>query len=78
MGYGTCRKCGAQILWVTTTKGKSMPCDPHIFPYWANPEGKEIVVTTTGETVRADITGDYSQATGMGYKSHFATCPYRK
>lgn len=77
MGYGFCRGCGEQILWITTVKGKSMPCDPHIIPYWDNPKGKATIITPDGHTVKADLTGDYSQASGMGYQPHWPVCRER-
>jgi len=33
-GIGECNRCGAQIMWVKTPKGKNMPLDPN-----ANPDG---------------------------------------
>lgn len=32
-----CRGCGAEIVWVKTEAGKSMPCDPGAVPFWARP-----------------------------------------
>lgn len=34
MSRGRCRGCGAEIEWVKTAAGKSMPCDPQLVPYW--------------------------------------------
>lgn len=36
-----CKGCGADIIWVKTKNGKSMPCDAK----------KQIIVTETGEVV---------------------------
>ena len=39
-------------------------------------KGKERIVTPNGETVSAEIVQPGTQdATGVGYISHFATCP---
>ena len=29
-----CRGCGADIIWIKTPGGKSMPCDPIPVMYW--------------------------------------------
>lgn len=41
----TCKGCGAAIAWITTLKGKAMPCDP----------GAVNVVTEDGQLVRGYI-----------------------
>lgn len=28
MNIGRCKGCGQPIVWIVTTKGKKMPCDP--------------------------------------------------
>ena len=67
-----CRGCGANILWIKTTSGKSMPCDPqlvtvHDFDIEA---GKWIVLVLENGVVTTN------PHIGMaGYTSHFATCP---
>lgn len=63
------------ILWVRTCAGKSMPCDPELVTYWAQDGGKEKIVTPNGEVVSASLEGEANRATGLGYISHFATCP---
>ena len=40
-----CRGCGAEIVWVKTEAGKSMPCDPGAVPFWARPGAPGKVVT---------------------------------
>ena len=40
-----CRGCGAEIVWVKTTAGKSMPCNPGAVPFWARPGAPGKVVT---------------------------------
>ena len=71
----TCKSCGAAIKWIKTTTGKSMPCDAEEVVYWENPNGAAVIVTPNGETLKADLEGDVATATGIGYISHFATCP---
>ncbi len=71
--YGTCRGCGAQILWTITTKGKSMPCNPEVI-FFTPGCGNETFVTPQGKVVR----GKRSKDGQAGYISHFATCPQSK
>ena len=71
----TCKSCGAAIKWIKTTAGKSMPCDAEEVVYWENPNGAAVIVSSNGETLKADLEGEVATATGIGYRSHFATCP---
>lgn len=73
MGYGTCRGCGAQILWVVTQKGKAMPCNLYVICFTPG-GGPETFVTPDGKVVR----GKRSKDGEIGYISHFATCPQAK
>ena len=52
-----------------------MPCDPKQVTYWKKPGGSQKIVTPNGEVVSGEIEGDLNTATGIGYISHFATCP---
>lgn len=72
-----CRSCGANIIWIRTKAGKNMPVDAPILSYRKNPQGKENIVTQSGEVVRGDIVKT-SEAEGVGYISHFATCPFAR
>lgn len=75
MGMTICKGCGEPILWIRTAGGKAMPCDPERITYWKNPQGTKKIVTPNGEVVSAETAGAPEQATGIGYVSHFATCP---
>lgn len=68
--YGFCKGCGAQILWIRTAAGKSMPCDPKVI-FFTPGGGPETFVTSEGKTER----GKRSRDGQIGYISHFATCP---
>lgn len=75
---GTCQKCKQRVIWVQMKSGKSMPCNPELVTYRVPREGKgpERIVTPNGEVVSAEIVHGVPQdATGIGYISHFATCP---
>lgn len=70
MKTAKCRGCGAEILWI----GK-IPCDPEPITYWKKPKAKGKVVTPNGEVLSCDFVGEPSAVTGIGYISHFSTCP---
>ena len=74
--FGRCRYCGRQIMWNRTKAGKNMPVNPELISYCRPEDGKkatEKIVTQAGEVVCANKV-DNSQAEGIGYISHFATC----
>lgn len=78
MKYGKCRGCGASIIWIKTAGGKSMPCDPDQVIYRARAGAAGKIVTPNGEVLSADLNVEPETATGVGYISHFATCPQAK
>lgn len=77
-----CRSCGADIVWIKTTSGKSMPCDATAVPYQNNERGKDVIVLENGEVIHASVVKLSGVLTpiidGEGYRSHFATCPFAK
>ena len=75
MNRGRCRGCGADIVWIRTLGGKSMPCDAKVVTYWAKDKAEGKVVTPNGEVISCEFSGDLEKATGVGYLSHFSTCP---
>lgn len=70
-----CKSCGASIIWIGMRSGRSMPCNAEQVTYWKDAKGKDTIITPNGETVRANLSGDLESATGIGYISHWATCP---
>ena len=73
--FGKCRSCGQQVIWIKTVAGKNMPCNPQLVTYRQG-DGKEKIVTPNGEVLSGELVGAGTQdATGVGYISHFATCP---
>lgn len=78
MKYGKCRGCGSSIVWIKTAGGKSMPCDPDQVIYRARAGASGKVITPNGEVLSADLNVEPETATGVGYISHFATCPQAK
>lgn len=79
MSIGVCRGCGAKIMWVKTTAGKSMPCNPRPVPYWERPRAPgKVILPNSGKVVSCDFDGPRDELTGFGYISHFSTCPQAK
>ena len=70
-----CKGCGAKIIWIGTPGGKSIPCDPEQVMYWEKAKAKGKVVTPNGEVLSCEFSGDPNKATGLGYVSHWSTCP---
>ncbi len=70
-----CKGCGAPIIWIKTLAGKSTPCDPDLVMYWEKPKAKGKVVTPNGEVLSCEFDGELEKATGLGYVSHWSTCP---
>lgn len=73
--FGVCAGCGRQIMWLKTRAGKNMPVNPQMHYYRADPSGGEKIVTQYGDVVTGFTGVEPSQADGVGYISHFATCP---
>lgn len=74
MNKGTCRGCGAPIVWIKTPAGRSMPCDPELVYYRQQDGAKAKIVTTRGEVVSCEIV-TAAEADGAGYVPHWSTCP---
>jgi hypothetical protein len=78
---GTCRSCGAAIVWITTKAGRSMPCDETVQTVLVGGSrlSDEVVVLVTmkGETIRGHrARPDSVGGTRLtGRVAHFATCP---
>lgn len=71
-----CKSCGAPLVWVKMQSGWDMPCNPNLVQFWANPNAKGRVITTTGEVVPCDFEGPLEKMTNVGYIPHWATCPH--
>lgn len=70
-----CKGCGAEIIFIKTSGGKSIPCNPDQYCYWAKKNGKDRIVTPNGEVISCELHGPFDKATGAGYEPHWATCP---
>lgn len=62
MSGGTCKTCGAPILWALTASGAKMPLDER--------ERVLLEVATDTDSHELVITREL-----RGHESHFATCP---
>ena len=71
----TCKACGKPIVWIRTTKGKSMPCDAEPVAYKEIKGGKEKIVTPNGEVISCTFDAKPEEMTGIGYIPHWSTCP---
>lgn len=69
-----CRSCDAEIFWVTTEAGKSMPLDA-----LPSADGNVMVSRPAGKPVAAVLAGLFlAEARESGrvlYMPHHATCP---
>ena len=70
-----CKGCGQEIRWIKMASGKAMPVCPELVTYWVKKGGSGKVVTPNGEVLSCVFEGDEQTATGLGYVSHYATCP---
>jgi hypothetical protein len=71
MDVGTCRSCGAEILWCRTVNNKSIPVDAKPVEYGGN----IVIRDGVAITLKRD---EPSEAGEKRYRSHFATCPDAK
>ena len=71
-----CRGCGEEIIFIKSSAGKFIPCNPSKVTYSNPGKGKARVVTQSGEVVSCTIVADddTSKAVGVGYIPHWSTC----
>lgn len=70
-----CKGCGRPIVFICSPAGKLMPCDAVPVPYWLKYKGSKKIVTSRGIVLSCELEGDPATSTGLGYTSHFSTCP---
>lgn len=75
MKISQCRACGAEIMFIKSVAGKTIPVNAEQIAYQQKAGGSLKVVTPNGEVISGELAGDPQKATGIGYISHFATCP---
>lgn len=76
MRTAPCRGCGAEIGFIKTVAGKTMPVNVKAVRF-AKDGGKEVFVLENGTVVHGTSLMDSQAAQDelIGYTSHFATCP---
>jgi hypothetical protein len=70
-----CRYCGSELVWIRMKSGKAMPCNTGKIPYKEDQNGNMKLVTEDGRVVTARPLENTEGADGIGYVSHYATCP---
>ncbi len=70
-----CKSCGADITWIETQNGRSMPCNFPAVKYQANRKGKSQIVTVTGRVIRADVITDDDKQTPEAVKMQYIIKP---
>lgn len=71
-----CRGCGAEIAFIKTVKGKTMPVDPEARFYIPEEDGQDVYVTADGRIARGrEVDETHEGDIALGYISHWATCP---
>lgn len=68
-----CSSCGAEIIWIKTKAGRTMPVNPE--KIWFTEGGQETFITKEGRVVRGERSALRAHPAQTGYISHFATCP---
>lgn len=70
-----CKSCGARIRFIKNRIGRWIPVDDYPVNYKADRDGKDRLVKPDGDVITCKAGVNKNEATGIGYASHFATCP---
>lgn len=75
-----CRACGAEIGFIKTKNGKTIPVNPEQIQILKMSSADGVYVTPDGEVVHGKPCSECTNAGkteqwDVGYISHFATCP---
>jgi len=79
-----CKTCASPVVWIRTTAGRAMPCDPKRVEAWKPPTPAEgitsqaervTLITDQGDVLTAFMQGGPGWTSVVGRISHFATCP---
>ena len=70
-----CKACDAQILFIKTVKGKTMPVDAESRYFVPDTNGKALYVLADGSVMRGAEPREEDKDKHIGFISHFATCP---
>ena len=74
-----CRACGAEIEFVKLKKGTTIPVDPELIPFRADPQESRFFVTVDGEVISGKPANECcsmgkAEQQMAGYVNHFVTC----
>lgn len=69
-----CKGCGKRILWIRSTGGRPIPCDPEPIPYKRGAGGRDRIVTPGGAVLAGTFMSDPDESDSYGYRSHWSTC----
>lgn len=77
MNIGRCKGCGQPIVWIVTTKGKKMPCDPQPVTGYGDHTTvkKDKIVTGTGMVLSCNLKPDGGAVLGVGYVPQLGDLP---
>ena len=70
-----CRACQADIIFIKTKAGKSVPCDAKSMYFTPEANGTQVFVLMDGSVQRGKECPGGGDGCQIGYISHFATCP---
>ncbi len=70
-----CKACGTELTWIMTKNNCAMPCNPGLRYYRTAEGGSAKIVTPDGKVLSAELCESEREADGVGYISHWATCP---
>jgi hypothetical protein len=62
-------------MWLKMKSGKAMPCNTEECLYKEDKGGNAKIVTQSGRLITGVLVADRDEADGIGYVSHYATCP---
>lgn len=75
----TCRSCDAEVVWITSRKGKPMICNAQLIQGIEDPQGTLRLILSDGSVKRARPLRGREPHIGQpfveGRVSHWATCP---
>lgn len=70
-----CKSCGEPIYFIRSVGGKYIPVDAETRLFKRSLDGPDQIVTREGDVLRCVLDVAPEEAEGVGYLSHFATCP---
>jgi hypothetical protein len=74
----TCKYCGSEMIYIETTTGKQMPCEPSLIPVWRTKAGKKRAITENGETIACEYEPVPFVERELAYKPHWSNCNFKK